>query len=84
MTFKVKVNASHFQYPLQESQYAYLVQIWWFWLKSIKSYWADKPKFLEFCVKMAKMNLKGKVNDFYFQYKVRVSQDACLVQIWWF
>ena len=30
------------------------------------------------------MTLKAKVNDLYFQYQPRVSQDACLVQIWWF
>ena len=30
MTLKVKVNASHFQYQLIESQDAYLVEIWWF------------------------------------------------------
>ena len=28
MTLKVKVNASHFQWQLRESQDAYLVQIW--------------------------------------------------------
>ena len=28
------------------------------------------------------MTLKGKVNDLHFQYQPRVSQDACLVQIW--
>ena len=33
---------------------------------------------------MAKMTLKVKVNDLHFQYELRVSQDACLVQIWWF
>ena len=33
---------------------------------------------------MAKMTLKVKVNDPYFQYQPRVSNDACLVQIWWF
>ena len=33
---------------------------------------------------MAKMTLKVKVNDPYFQYQTRVSQDAYLVQIWWF
>ena len=32
---------------------------------------------------MAKMTLKVKVNDPYFQYQPRVSHDACLVQIWW-
>ena len=47
------------------------------------SYRADKPKFLWFWVKMAKMTLKVKVNDPYFQYQPRVSHDACL-QIWWF
>ena len=30
------------------------------------------------------MTLKIKVNDLYFQYQLRVSQDACLVRIWWF
>ena len=33
---------------------------------------------------MAKMTLKVKINDPYFQYQPRVSHDACLVQIWWF
>ena len=48
------------------------------------SYQVDKPNFQEFWVKMAKMTLKVKVNDPYFQYQTRVFQDACLVQIWWF
>ena len=43
----------------------------------------DKPNFLEFWVKMAKMTLKVKVNDLHFQYQLRVSQYACLEQIWW-
>ena len=47
-------------------------------------YRADKPNFQEFWVKMAKMTLKIKVNDLHSQYQPRVSQDACLVQIWWF
>ena len=29
-------------------------------------------------------DLEDQVNDLYFQYQPRVSQDACLVQIWWF
>ena len=33
---------------------------------------------------MAKMTLKVKVNNLHFQYQPRVSQDACLEQIWWF
>ena len=33
---------------------------------------------------MAKMTLKVKVNDLQFQCQPRVSDDACLVQIWWF
>ena len=33
---------------------------------------------------MAKMTLKVMVNDLHFQYQLRVSQDACLVQIRWF
>ena len=48
------------------------------------SYRADKPRFLEFWVKMAKMSWKVKVNDPYFQYQPRVYHDAWLVQIWWF
>ena len=31
---------------------------------------------------MAKMTLKGKVNDPYIPYQPRVYHDACLVQIW--
>ena len=30
------------------------------------------------------MTLKVKVNDLHFLYQPRVSQDACLEQIWWF
>ena len=85
MTLKVKVNDFHFQYQPRVSHDACLVQIWWFQLKFVKSYRADKPNFLEFWVKMAKMTLKVlkvKVNDFNFQYQPRVSHDACLVQIW--
>ena len=45
--------------------------------------YADKPNFLEFWIKMAKMTLKVKVNDLHFQYQPRASQDACLDQICW-
>ena len=30
------------------------------------------------------MTLKIKVSDLHFQYQLRVSHGACLVQIWWF
>ena len=30
---------------------------------------------------MIKMTLKVKINDLYFQYQLRVSQDACVVRI---
>ena len=83
MTLKVKVNDPHFQYQLRESQDTNLVQIWWFKLKSITSYPADKPIFLAFWVKMTKMTLRVNVNNLHFQYQPSVSQDACLVQIWW-
>ena len=56
----------HFQHQLSESQDAYLVQIWWFWINPIVSYHEDKPNFLEFWVKMAKLTLKIKVNDLHF------------------
>ena len=70
------------------SQEALKMHIWCkfggFQLKSIMIYCADKLNFQEFWVKMAKMTLKVKINDPYFQYQPRVSHDACLVQIWWF
>ena len=40
---------------------------------------AEFPRILS---QMAKM--KVKVNDIHFQYRLRVSQDACLVQVCWF
>ena len=66
VTLKVKVNEPHFQYELSESHDAYLVQIWWFQLKSVTSYRADKPNFLEFWVKIS---LKVKANDCHFQHQ---------------
>ena len=43
-----------------------------------------QAKFPRIRVKIAKMTLKVKVSDPYFQCQLRVSTDACLVQIWWF
>ena len=40
-----------------------------------------QANFLEFWVIMAKITLKVKVNDPYFQYQSRISHDACLVQV---
>ena len=42
MTLKVKVNDFHFQYHLRASQDTCLVQIWWFYLKSVTSYHTDR------------------------------------------
>ena len=50
--------------------------------ESVMSYHEDKPNYL-FWVKMAKMTLKVKVIDPHFQYQLRVSKNACLVQILW-
>ena len=47
MTLKIKVNDLHFQYQSRVSQDACLVQIWWFQLKSVTNYRADKQKFTE-------------------------------------
>ena len=52
--------------------------------KSITIYCVDKRNVLEFQVNMAKMTFKVMVYDLHFQYQLRVSHDACLVQIWWF
>ena len=46
MTFETKVDGSHFQYQLTV-QNTCLVQIWWFHLKSVSSYSADKVKFTD-------------------------------------
>ena len=46
-TLKVKVNNSYFQYQPRVSHDAYLVQIWWFQLKSGISYRVDKVKFTD-------------------------------------
>ena len=72
----------HFQYQLRISQDACLVQIWWFKPKFAMSYPTDKLNFVKYLVKMTKMTLK--VSDLHSLYQPRVSQDACLVQIWWF
>ena len=45
------------------------------------SYSAHKSNFREFWVKMT---LKVKINDLNFQYQLRASHHACLVQIWLF
>ena len=84
MTLKFMVNDLCVQYQLRESQDTCLVQIWWFYPKSVMSNCADKPSFLDVWAKMAKMTLKVKVNDLHFQYQPRVSQNARLAQIWWF
>ena len=63
MTLKVKVNDPYFWYQPIVSQDACFVQIWWCQPKSVTSYRADKPIFLEFQVKMAKITLKVKDND---------------------
>ena len=48
MALKVKVNDHNFQYQLlRVSQDACLVQIWWFQLKFVTSYHADKEKFTD-------------------------------------
>ena len=47
MTLKVKVNDLHFQYHLRVSHDACLAQIWWFQLKSVTSYHANKVKFTD-------------------------------------
>ena len=47
MTLKFKVSDLHFQYQLRVSQDAFLVQIWWFLLKSVTGYHADKQKFTD-------------------------------------
>ena len=43
----LKVNDLYFQYQSRVSHDAYLVQIWWFQLKFVMSYHADKVKFMD-------------------------------------
>ena len=47
MTLKVKVHDLHFWYQLRVSHDTCLVQIWWFQLKFVVSYRADKVKFMD-------------------------------------
>ena len=47
MTSNVKVNDPYFQDQPRVSHDAFLVQIWWFQLKSVTSYRADKVKFTD-------------------------------------
>ena len=47
MTLKVKANDPHIQYQPKISQYACLMQIWWFQLKPVTSYRADNVKFTD-------------------------------------
>ena len=60
--------------------YAHRNKLHWNWTFFKPSYRADKPHFIEFCIKMAKMTLKVSVNDPHFQYQPSVYQDACLVK----
>ena len=81
LTLKFKVEDPHFQFQLKKKP---KMHIWWFYLKSITSYRTDKPNFLEFLVKIAKMTFKVKVKVPHFLYQLRVFQEASLMQIWWF
>ena len=45
MTFKIEVNDLHFQNQPRVPHDAWLMQIWWFQLKSVTSYRPDKVKF---------------------------------------
>ena len=47
MTLKVQVNDLHFQYQPRVSQDTCLEQIWWFQIKPVTSYRADKVKFTD-------------------------------------
>ena len=47
MTLKVTVNDPYFQYQVKVSHDECLMQIWWFRLKSVMSYCADKVKFTD-------------------------------------
>ena len=65
MTLKATVSDLHSQYQLRVSYDASLVQIWWFRLKSVTSYRADNTNFLKLLVKIVKITLKGKLNEFH-------------------
>ena len=47
MTLKFKVNNLHFQYQPTVSKDACLMQIWWFYTKSVTSYRADNAKYTD-------------------------------------
>ena len=80
ITLKIKDNGHLFTYQPKISQDACLVQIWWFQPKSVTSYYADKPNFLEFEVKIAKWPWRSKSMTPFF----KTNRESYLVQIWWF
>ena len=47
MTLKLTVNDPHFQYQPRVYRDACLVQIWWFQLKCVTSYRAEKVRFTD-------------------------------------
>ena len=78
MTLKVKVNDPHFQYRLRESQDAYMVQIWWFELKSITSYRTNKPNFLDSQSKWPKWPWRSRLMTSIFN----TSQEYPKIHVW--
>ena len=64
-----------------------MVHVWCKFGDSCRNLWrliARKKQLPGILSKKAKTTLKVKVNDLHFQHQLRVSHDACLVQIWWF
>ena len=81
---KVKVNDTYFHYQLSVSHDACLVQIWWFQLKSVMSYRADKVKFTDGQTNRRRQwqypfGLKGHRVKMSLYYKIRL-----LLEIWWY
>ena len=86
MTLKIKFNDLHFQISIPVKSTSgcifganlmILAQIY----AELSHGQYEFPRILS---QNGQNDLEVKVNDPYFQYQLRVSHDACLVQIWWF
>ena len=83
MTLKVTVNDLHFQYQPKASQYACLVQIWWFYLKSATNYHADNANFTDGRTQATTIPFwperpKGKMHRVYREVQIHAEQNEVM------
>ena len=82
MTLKIMVNDLHFN-TNRVSQDACVMRIWWssHVAHNCDEWFRGQATFLKTLSQMAKLTSKVKVNDPHSWYLLRVSHDACSMQI---